>query len=168
MKVFGIGLSRTGTTSLTEALRILGYRALHFPTRMDQVDEYDALTDTPVAMMFKEFDNSYPGSRFIYTIRDMQSWLESMRWFMPTMDRPDIGAVALNACDVLYDTRTYDRDKLVAAYQRHHEAVIKHFKDRSGDLLVLDIVGNAGWEKLCSFLRKPLPNKPFPHENIRR
>jgi hypothetical protein len=30
-KVFGIGLSRTGSMSLTEALTILGFRALHFP-----------------------------------------------------------------------------------------------------------------------------------------
>lgn len=33
-KVFGIGLSRTGTSSLNEALKILGYNSVHFPIIM--------------------------------------------------------------------------------------------------------------------------------------
>lgn len=33
-KVFGIGLSRTGTSSLNEALEFLGYRSIHFPLIM--------------------------------------------------------------------------------------------------------------------------------------
>jgi hypothetical protein len=33
-KIFGIGLSRTGTSSLNEALEILGYRSIHFPKIM--------------------------------------------------------------------------------------------------------------------------------------
>jgi hypothetical protein len=33
-KVFGIGLSRTGTSSLNEALEFLGYRSVHFPIIM--------------------------------------------------------------------------------------------------------------------------------------
>ena len=31
-KVFGIGLSRTGTSSLYEALTILGIDTIHYPT----------------------------------------------------------------------------------------------------------------------------------------
>jgi len=34
-KVFGIGLSRTGTSSLNEALELLGYRSIHFPIIME-------------------------------------------------------------------------------------------------------------------------------------
>ena len=33
-KIFGIGLSRTGTSSLNEALKILGYNSIHFPIIM--------------------------------------------------------------------------------------------------------------------------------------
>jgi hypothetical protein len=32
-KYFGIGLSKTGTTSLTEALNILGFNIIHNPTK---------------------------------------------------------------------------------------------------------------------------------------
>ncbi len=33
-KVFCIGLSRTGTTSICEALKILGYKTFHYPTQL--------------------------------------------------------------------------------------------------------------------------------------
>ncbi len=70
-KVFGIGLSRTGTTTLTTALQKLGYKALHFPSdgatqnelygffssdsqfiRLSALEHYDAITDTPVCCTF--------------------------------------------------------------------------------------------------------------------
>src|SRR5207237_3908 len=53
VKVFGIGLSRTGTTSLTRALELLGYRAKHYPTAESHFEEYDALTDTPVPVRWR-------------------------------------------------------------------------------------------------------------------
>ena len=37
LKIFGLGLSKTGTSSLCEALRILGYRAVHNPTDDDSM-----------------------------------------------------------------------------------------------------------------------------------
>ena len=48
-KVFGIGLSKTGTTSLTSALGGLGYRAIHYPPLPDlrrTLADYDAAADT--------------------------------------------------------------------------------------------------------------------------
>lgn len=88
-KIFGIGLSRTGTHSLVWALRCLGYRACHFPigmlrytggglsVEMGRFDEYDALADTPIARTYKKLDQMYPESKFILTIRDTESWLKS-------------------------------------------------------------------------------------------
>ena len=66
-KTFGIGLSRTGTTSLTLALEALGLSVAHFPTTMKQIEEHDAATDTPVAASFQSLDSRFPGSKFIYT-----------------------------------------------------------------------------------------------------
>ena len=43
-KILGIGLSRTGTTSLTRALEILGLRAVHFPRRLREIRRHDAAT----------------------------------------------------------------------------------------------------------------------------
>jgi hypothetical protein len=30
----------------------------------------------------------------------------------------------------------------------------------------MNICDGEGWEKLCSFLNKPIPDVPFPKENI--
>ena len=75
-KVFGIGLSKTGTTSLSAALAILGYRSKHFPKDEDFA-RYDAFSDITVAMKFKTLDRFFPGSQFIYTVRDEPAWLAS-------------------------------------------------------------------------------------------
>lgn len=39
-KIFGVGLSKTGIISLTRALKILGYKACHFPKDMENVKFY--------------------------------------------------------------------------------------------------------------------------------
>ncbi|HET7035104.1 MAG TPA: sulfotransferase [Thermomicrobiaceae bacterium] len=114
-KVFGIGLSRTATMSLTSALRALGFPALHFPsdarTRdeiyryFEAVDdardarlelsilaEYDALTDIPVCCTYQGLDRAYPGSRFILTRRDKDAWLRSCERFWSQMVMPFIEA----------------------------------------------------------------------------
>src|SRR6266508_2610995 len=89
-KVFGLGLSKTGTTSLTKALNILGIRSIHFPNdqqtfhelqrgeyRLSILDKYQGVSDTPVAPFFAQLDSAWPGSKFILTVRDKASWLRS-------------------------------------------------------------------------------------------
>ena len=75
-KILGIGLSRTGTTSLHLAMGMLGYRSIHCP-RLDRLGEilehYQAAVDTPIACSFRELDLCYPDSLFILTIRDIRS-----------------------------------------------------------------------------------------------
>ena len=56
MKIFGVGLPKTGTTSLSEALRILGYTSIHYPTSFDQIKEFDSATDSFVAINYKKLD----------------------------------------------------------------------------------------------------------------
>ena len=33
------------------------------------------------------------------------------------------------------------------------------------DLLIIDITKGEGWEKLCLFLNKEIPNTEFPHRH---
>src|SRR5438105_11325665 len=85
-KIFGIGLSKTGTTSLANALQILGYKTkdnmgvVNYATHdlssvhLEVVEAYDALTDTPIPSFYRELDARYPGSRFILTVRDSDEW----------------------------------------------------------------------------------------------
>jgi hypothetical protein len=167
-KVFGIGLSRTGTNSLHAALEILSFRAVHYPC-FDRLHELiainDAASDTPVSCVFQELDALYPGSRFILTTRETESWLESTRVFFnkPIPTEPWKREVRLRT----YSTLVWDRNAFLAAYQRHVHNVMTHFDNRRDDLLVLDITAGDGWDPLCKFLQKTAPAMPFPHKNVR-
>jgi hypothetical protein len=91
-KVFCIGFHKTGTTSMEQALRILGYRVtgpdhVHDPEiarTLHQVTaelshRYDAFQDNPWPLVYKEMDALHPGSRFILTVRDEEKWYDSNR-----------------------------------------------------------------------------------------
>jgi hypothetical protein len=177
-KVLGIGLGRTGTQSLTKALEVLGYRAKHCPQfylddrgylciSQRDIDEYDALTDEPCILIYKDLDRQYPGSRFILTVRDMQPWLRSVEnngnalreW------RAQFPAIPV-LHRALYGTSQFDAALFAAAHLRHVADVKAYFAGRPADLLVMNICGGEGWDTLCPFLAKPIPHLPFPRLNV--
>jgi hypothetical protein len=188
-RIFGIGLTRTGTTSLTGALDVLGYRTFHFPAddatreritalltkggdcvRLPLLERIDVATDTPICASFEALDAGYPGSKFILTTRDRQPWLDSCEqlwssWATPYL-RQHPGeplAVFLQAInEALYGGSTFDRERFSRAYDDYQERVRRHFRDRPDDLLTVDICAGAGWEPLCGFLKLPIPKVQFP------
>ena len=178
-KVFGIGLSRTGTTSLTEALRILGYRAVHCPLSVlqfqgrslklsrDIVDRFDALTDTPIARMYRELDEAFPGSKFVLTTRPIDKWMGSVRRmrmsFTLLTALPKVRQLARDLCGT---TSFRDERALENAFVSHSRNVRAYFGERlSKDLLVLDVGSADAWETLCGFLGHQAQPRPFPHYN---
>ncbi len=96
MKILGVGLSRTGTSSLNEALKILGFNSIHWEQQapiMDDIvmgvtknpnfkrfDHVDAVVDIPAAHYYKEIYNAYPELLFILTTRNIDSWFQSVKW----------------------------------------------------------------------------------------
>jgi hypothetical protein len=169
-KVFGLGLSKTGTSSLTDALTLLGLRAVHYPHDLAVANDVDALTDIPVAPHYAELDRAWPGSRFILTRREKTSWLRSieMHWRLMLQwweaATPDLRRyherVALSA----YGTLTFDREHFSRVYNEHERDVRDYFRGRA-ELLVMDLCGGEGWSRLCPFLGLPEPRVPFPHAN---
>ena len=98
MKVICAGLNKTGTKSLAEALRILGYEVYDFEEQtLDFVDEWikvfngeppgatirlvykhaDAVTDYPGLYFWEEILQEYPNCKVILTLRDEDKWIES-------------------------------------------------------------------------------------------
>ena len=84
-KIFGIGLSRTGTTSLNVALNRLGFHSIHWinPMTMDLIGQpdfvlYDAFADIPVSYQFEQLYHTFPNSKFVFTTRDAESWETSI------------------------------------------------------------------------------------------
>ena len=180
MKIFGIGLSKTGTTSLAGALEVLGFRTRDYPglttytpgdlASIDPVvlGENDALTDTPIPSFYRALDQHYPGARFILTVRDMDGWLLSCKKQF-TAKLADKQNEAHNRLFMdLYGTTVFDETLFRSGYQRFVDGVLDHFRDRPQDLLILDIAAGQGWDELCAFLGKPVPAVPFPKSNVTR
>jgi hypothetical protein len=166
MKIFGIGLSRTGTTSLTLALSRLGLHAHHFPRSRELIDSLDAATDTPVAAWYKELDAAYPGSKFILTLRDVPGWLDSCEaLWTACFDQFDGFPASIHR--QIYGREDFDREAFAAAYDRHRDDVLAHFRGRDRDLLLMDVCAGEGWERLCPFLGVEVPPCEFPRRNVR-
>jgi hypothetical protein len=164
MKIFGIGLTRTGTTSLTEALKLLGYSAVHCPMSYEEIEKHDASTDTAVAARFEFLDLLYPNSKFILTFRDLDSWIESAAYLRRSENDP---IWQLETRAKLWKSFVFDKEKFIKAYHEHHSKVLHYFKDRRNDLLILDLDSTDKLGELCSFLGKPTPNYEYPHLNKR-
>ncbi len=166
-KVFGIGLSKTGTTSLGKALTILGIKTFDFPRKayleekekglpwFSTLKGYRGFTDFPCWLLYKELDALYPGSKFILTVRDPQKWYESRkRHYQARLAE----GITMN-----WDMSERSVENLI----KHAEEVRAYFKGRDEDLLVMNITEGEGWDKLCPFLGAKMPAIPFPHENRR-
>ncbi|HYA65591.1 MAG TPA: sulfotransferase [Burkholderiaceae bacterium] len=94
MKILGVGLSKTGTASLTAALRTLGFSALHYDrVRLNDIldgsnprpdfhryDDVAAVTDIPSAYFYRELLAAYPEAKAILTVRDVESWWRSVSY----------------------------------------------------------------------------------------
>ena len=142
-KVFGIGLNRTGTTSLSMALEILGMKSRHYcsctcdydSTSVEDIQNLDAVVDSDLKYSYDMLDLMFPDSRFILTVRDLDDWQRSAGKF-----------------------------GLDDNYGKHINNVIKYF-DLAGSekLLMIDVCGGEGCDKLCNFLGKEIPSQPFPH-----
>jgi len=170
VKVFGIGLARTGNLSLATALRILGLETVHFPQSWGDFETHEAATDSPVALSYRSLDMYFPGAKFVLTTRPKEKWLPSMKWLFdrrPVEAMADPTSVRSRKLRVaLYGSATYDERTLSDAYDRHHLGVLEWFSARPTDLLVLR-TGVDGWDQLCRFLDRPAPAQAYPTENRR-
>lgn len=176
-KVFGIGFQKTGTTSLRDALIMLGYRVcdgcgnavnprireLVYKICYKLVDQYDAFEDHPWSVLYKELDCKYPNSKFILTIRPTDQWIKSIR--------SHFGRTYIPLHEWIYGAGYPEgnEDVYINRYEQHNANVLEYFKYRPNDLLVLSLDGsmssNELWERLCLFLGRPVPNEEFPCSN---
>lgn len=183
-KVFCIGFHKTGTTSLTKALKILGYKTIHGDgtktwegadegvtlTRMIDAGNFDlptlqrfnAFSDNPYFSIWKELDENQTG-KFILTVRDREKWIESCcRFYKDRRVRHMRNWMFGEHADP--NSSPEAKQAWLDAYDAHNKAVRAHFDGRD-DFMVLDVTKNEGWGSLCRFLDRPVPRKPFPHVN---
>jgi len=176
-RVFGIGLNKTGTSSLHEALTILGFESLHWggPEIRDRVQaaldaeaplltnldpRYDAFSD--IELLSKNFtllDRQYPGSWFVLTVRPIDAWLDSRRRHVENnLRRRERGEYDGNF--VVIDEAEW-RNECTS-----HVAQVREYFGARDDFLEIDLTAGAGWKPLCRLLDLPEPDVEFPWVNV--
>ncbi len=168
-KVFGIGMSKTGTTTVGTCLEILGFLPhIGFEPQLKKwindgkdiehvlkfAERYRAFEDSPWYLIYRELDERFPGSKFILTVRKDSLTHAKSSWAHGVRRGQRNGG----------PSEEYLNEK-IRVYEAHNNAVIDYFKDRPDDLLVLCWETGDGWAKLCPFLGLPVRNDPIPHQN---
>jgi hypothetical protein len=187
---FCIGFYKTGTTTLFEALKLLGLRTVNgdkpgsYPGaddgetlirqidagdyRLPTFDLFDAFTDNPYFMIWREIYAQFPDARYILTVRDDQRWIDScVRFYANRRIRPM--RVWMFGPHADPSRSEASRMAWLEAYRAHNAAVRAHFAGRGRDrYLEIDLVSKPRWDELCAFLGRPVPDLPFPHANPTR
>lgn len=188
-KVFAIGFYKTGTTTIYEALKILGYRTINgdkpgsYPGADDGVtllkqieagdyrlptfDLFDAFTDNPYFHLWREMYAQFPDAKFILTVRDEQPWIESCaRFYRNRRVRPM--RVWMFGKHANPGAGPESRQAWLDAYRAHNAAVREHFSTRPGQYLEFDPTKMREWRPICELLDRPVPSQPWPHANPTR
>ena len=171
-KIFCIGFHKTGTKSLAYALQHLGYKTIgsvevqnpNIGKNIDQiikkyVPHYEAFHDNPWPIIFRELDKSYPESKFIFSHRGEKEWIASVANYFGYKSTPMREWIYGIGSPIGHE------DIFLKRFRQHKEEVMEYFLGREQDLLVMNICDGDGWDMLCPFLSKPVPDMPFPHRN---
>ncbi len=177
-KIICIGFQKTGTTSLAAALSGLGinvgdvhgkvYNGVNWKAgdvdkqvldiTLAELEQLEAIQDSPCVFLHQELDAAFPGSKFILTIRNTDSWLESYRKFFKDKCNP------FQRWMYKIDQFSGNEDHFRKVYNDKNAEIIDYFKDRPNDFLILDMAKGDGWLELVPFLGQDFL-KPFPHVN---
>jgi hypothetical protein len=180
-RIFGIGMHKTATSSLNSALKILGFESTHWESprhakkiyeevisgRSKTLERYYAASDLPITILYRELDEMYPGSKFILTIRDQDTWLTSVEnHWNPKKNKWretwDTDCFTNRIHQLVYGRKTFDRKVFLDKYLSHNVDVIKYFENRPDDLLVM---GSPSWG-LARFLNQPIPAQEYPRDLV--
>ena len=200
LKVIGAGLPRTGTLSLKHALEQLGFdRCYHMeevfcaherarawasyftggPVDWDEVFEgYGAAVDAPAYVAWRDLMKAYPDAKVVLTVRDADSWYDSMRKtiladgyidaLMATDLAPMLGPMVGAMLSAAGGPPPMDRppgppprEAIMAMREGHNAAVLSGVPPER--LFVFNV--SEGWEPLCRFLGVEVPGTAFPRVN---
>ena len=180
-KIFVLGLSKTGTTSIGDALALLGYKRigwkdirsrslvhtyLHgdFSALVEQTNYFDAFEDLPWPFVYREMAERFPDAKFILTLRrDEESWVRSLTRHMARGEWAP--------AEAFYGVQRVEGSEEVVrgVYRNHSRGVREYFEgmpERYVEIVVDD--GDENWGKLCRVARCPggvVPTIGFPKSN---
>lgn len=177
-KVFCIGWAKTGTTSMGNAFQILGYT--HTTRQFDlfeglakgdmseafaMADQYDAFDDWPWILLYEDMAERYPHAKFVLTLREEGAMVKSYRKMVAQELKRYSKIRDVRKYIYGFDTELGTNDQFLERVRKHNADVRHFFADKPDRLLEMTLAEGDGWEKLCPFLGKPVPDVPFPVAN---
>ena len=194
MKVFGIGLNKTGTSSLGRFFQNNGYKmhedysclkiqlAKNLITKKDMkkselildiVENADVFEDWPWPLIYKQCLERYPDAKFILTVRDSpEQWFDSLyhhcKRLGPTRQ--------IKAIYGHYTPNNSTKKDFIEYYTRHNKEVVEFFSDKPGKLLILptSMDNDKKADKIIAHVcfddhqASKFTNKKFPVANKRK
>jgi hypothetical protein len=168
-KVFILGDSRTGTTTLHKFLKLAGYASIHYffkesgvsePAHADfdanwvklksfiESGEYEAFSDYPLRTFYRQLFESFPDAFYILTVRkDVNTWRRSMEGFFSKFN------ITLNIDSLtnIYNTINDNiREIAISQGAKFCEICIDDDPEENGvtlsNFLGLDSTMSLGWE----------------------
>ena len=192
LSVIGAGYGRTGTLSLKYALELLGYNKCHHMLEVirnpgedkrwlaaargepadwdDLLAGYQATVDWPSCHFYRELAQHFPDAKVVLTTRDPRAWFESISNTTLRVIRQGMASGRISADGNLgtelvvkaaFDGNIDDADHAVEMFNRHVREVQANIEPER--LLCFEVA--QGWEPLCAFLNRPVPDEPFPRVN---
>ena len=169
-RIFGISFPRTGTSSLAYAIRKLGWNTRHYLSERDYqyIQSYEFANDFPITFRYKELDDRFPDSKFIYSDRPVEDWLKSYETHLQRTGDVTMGNWQEYNRHMFGSTK-FDKEHFREVFLKHREEVFEYFKDRPDDLLVLNMPYDVKeWTEICIFLgaepTKWVRIKAFPNK----
>ncbi|KAF8592224.1 hypothetical protein K439DRAFT_1656249 [Ramaria rubella] len=191
-KIICLGLGRTGTSSLRDAMEMIGFGpCYHFKTIVEAggkdlvtwirigegngtlqdfhtlLDNYTTVLDNPPAMFPQEMYAAYPDAKFILTTRDPAKWEQSMNnTVMRIPEKITRGPDASELEKLVlrwWEIQSNHRGRLADHAQQEFLDHNERVKQLIPPEKLLVYEVGEGWDRLVEFLGVPKPTVPFPH-----
>ena len=189
-KIFVLGFNKTGTTTLSDALSILGFKVYHTggggellelvyqnmkskKKLLSDYDEYEVFLDYPIydPIVFPHLMDEYPWAKYISLTRPLDDYVESL--LRDKIRRLDDGIVdswnwlGVGDKEVFENYPQYQKEWLKSKTEFKHQSNLLWLEKRVNPkhILHMDITQGDGWDKLCKFLNREIPNVKFPYLN---
>jgi len=179
-KVFGIGLNRTGSTSLGTYFQKIGYKhsfEIYTIRKINQflsddkilkkeMNRFDMHEDWPSPLVYKKLSVMYPDAKFILTMRDNPDV-----WFASLMNTSLEEISAENFVKKLVyghgKIKLEHKNECIDRYNSHNSEVIDFFKN-TNKLLVLKTGDKSKELKILQFIGSAKIDIEYPHSQKRK
>ena len=164
---------------------LIDYRKGDFDSIIKYCKTAEVFQDVPFSLpgTYKKVDKEFPNSKFILTIRDSpEQWFQSLANFhsklfgkgkIPTIENLKESEYVytgyifqvLTSLSSKLKSDPYNKKILTDCYTIYNDEVITYFKNRTNDLLVINLSEPDSYSRLLKFLGITSETKEFPWEN---